>query len=132
MHILQPPSWPRPSGYANGISAKGKLVFVSGQVGWNEDRSFPDTGFVAQVRLALANTLAVLDQAGAGAGHIVRMTWFITDRQEYLASLKAVGEVYREIIGKHFPAMSVVQVLALMEEQAKVEIETTAVIPDSE
>ncbi len=131
MHILQPPSWPRPSGYANGISAKGKLVFVSGQVGWNEDRTFPDTGFVAQVRLALANTLAVLDQAGAGAGHIVRMTWFITDREEYLASLKAVGEVYREIIGKHFPAMSVVQVLALMEEQAKVEIETTAVIPDS-
>ena len=131
MQILQPPSWPRPSGYANGMATSGKLVFVSGQIGWDEKQTFPGKDFIAQVRLALSNTLAVLEQAGAGAEHIVRMTWFITDKQEYLASLSAMGQVYREIMGKHFPTMSMVQVLALMEDEAKVEIETTAVIPDS-
>jgi enamine deaminase RidA (YjgF/YER057c/UK114 family) len=131
MKILQPPSWPKPKGYSNGILAEGKLVFVGGQIGWDETETFPSSAFVDQVRLALTNTLAVLEQAGASAEHIVRMTWFITDKQEYLDSVKNLGSVYREIMGKHYPAMSMVQVVALIEDEAKVEIETTAVIPDN-
>ncbi len=129
MQILQPPTWPKPKGYSNGIMAEGKIVFVGGQIGWDESGAFPGSTLADQVRLALTNTLAVLGEAGAKTEHIVRMTWFITDKQEYLDSIKVVGEAYREIMGKHFPAMSMVQVLALMEDEAKVEIETTAVIP---
>ncbi|MFT5349690.1 MAG: enamine deaminase RidA (YjgF/YER057c/UK114 family) [Planctomycetota bacterium] len=130
MQILQPKSWPKPKGYSNGILAKGELIFVGGQIGWDENETFPSADFAEQVRLALNNTLTILKEAGANAEHIVRMTWFITDKQEYLSSVKAVGQVYREVMGRHFPAMSMVQVLALIEDEAKVEIETTAVIPD--
>ena len=130
MQILQPPSWSKPRGYSNGILTKGELIFVGGQIGWDERQVFHSSNFTDQVRQALLNTLTVLDQAGAGAEHIVRMTWFITDKQEYLDSTKALGEVYREIIGRHYPVMSMVQVVALIEDEAKVEIETTAVIPD--
>jgi len=129
MEILQPAGWPRPRGYSNGIAASGKLVFVGGQIGWDESERFPGDDFVAQVRQALLNTLAVLREAGAGPEHVARMTWYITDRREYLENLAAVGAVYREVMGRNFPAMAMVQVVALMEAAAKVEIETTAVIP---
>jgi enamine deaminase RidA (YjgF/YER057c/UK114 family) len=127
--ILQPPHWRQPRGYANGILAEGRLVFVGGQVGWDENEVFHSDDFVAQVRQTLKNTVAVLAEAGAGPEHIVRMTWYITDKREYLRSLKDVGAVYREIIGRHFPVMAMVQVAALIEDRAKVEIETTAVVP---
>lgn len=130
MQILQPPSWASPSGYSNGILARGSLVFVAGQVGWDETCAFPSSDYVDQVRRALKNTITVLEQAGASAEHIVRMTWYITDKQEYLETAKAVGQVYREIMGRHYPVMSMVQVVALMAKEAKVEIESTAVIPD--
>jgi enamine deaminase RidA (YjgF/YER057c/UK114 family) len=129
MEILQPAGWPRPRGYSNGIAASGKLVFVGGQIGWDESERFPGDDFVAQVRQALRNTLAVLREAGAGPEHVARMTWYITDRSEYLENLATVGAVYREVMGRNFPAMAMVQVVALMEAAAKVEIETTAVIP---
>ena len=130
MQVLQPPDWPRPKGYVNGIAARGELIFVGGQIGWDSQERFQSSNFVDQVRQTLLNTLSVLAQAGARAEHIVRMTWYITDRQEYLASIKDLGVVYREIMGKHFPVMAMVQVAALIEEAAKVEIETTAIIPD--
>lgn len=130
MQILQPPSWAPPSGYANGIRASGQMIFVAGQVGWDETCAFPSCDYVDQVRLALKNTITVLAQAGASAEHIVRMTWYITDKQEYLDTAKAVGKVYREIMGRHYPVMSMVQVVALMAKGAKVEIESTAVMPD--
>jgi enamine deaminase RidA (YjgF/YER057c/UK114 family) len=129
MKTLQPPGWPRPKGYSNGIAAEGALVFVAGQIGWDEREQFPGDDFVAQTRQALANTMAVLAQAGAGPEHVVRMTWYITDREEYLARGAEVGAVYRELMGRNFPVMAMVQVVALMEARAKVEIETTAVIP---
>jgi len=132
MERLQPPGWARPRGYANGIAAAGRLVFVAGQVGWDETETFRTRDFVGQVRQALLNTLAVLAEAGAGPEHIVRMTWYITDREEYLSNLEGLGRVYREVMGKHFPAMSMVQVAALIEEEAKVEVETTAVIPEED
>ncbi|ABG05210.1 Endoribonuclease L-PSP [Rubrobacter xylanophilus DSM 9941] len=132
MERLQPPGWARPRGYANGIAASGRLVFVAGQVGWDETETFRTRDFVGQVRQALLNTLAVLAEAGAGPEHIVRMTWYITDREEYLSNLEGMGRVYREVMGKHFPAMSMVQVAALIEEEAKVEVETTAVIPEED
>ena len=129
MDILQPPDWPRPKGYVNGIAAEGRMVFVAGQIGWDEHGVF-SKDFAEQVRQTLKNTIAVLREAGAGPEHIVRMTWYITDKQAYLAARKGIGAAYREIIGRHFPTMAVVQVVALIEDQAQVEIETTAVAPD--
>ena len=129
MQILQPPTWPQPKGYSNGIMTEGKLIFIGGQIGWDESGNFPHSDFVGQVQVALTNTVAVLKEAGAGPEHLVRMTWYITDKQEYLESVKDLGQVYRDILGKHYPAMSMVQVTALMEDEAKVEIESTAVLP---
>ncbi len=130
MRALQPPDWPRPRGYANGVAvpAGGTLVFVAGQIGWAPDGSFPSPDLVGQVRVALENVLAVLAEAGGGPEHIVRMTWYVVDRADYLASAAAIGEVYRSVMGRVFPAMSAVEVSALMEAEAKVEIEVTAVV----
>ncbi len=130
MRVLQPAGWPRPKGYANGIEAQGRLVFVAGQIGWNADGRFDRHDFAGQFEQALHNILAVLREAGAGPEHIVRMTWFITDKKAYLADAKRVGEIYRAVIGRNFPTMSVVQVVALVEDEALVEIETTAAVPD--
>jgi len=130
MEILQPPGWPRPRGYANGIAARGRLVFVSGMIGWNADGRFDSDDFTAQARQALANVVAVLHEANARPEHIVRMTWYVVDRHEYLAAGSALGAVYREIIGVHYPAMTAVEVRALIEDRARVEIEATAVVPD--
>lgn len=129
MQILQPPDWLPPRGYSNGIVAEGKLVFIAGQVGWDETETFNSDNFVDQARQALMNIVTVLAEADARPEHITRMIWYITDKQEYLASLKQLGSVYQEVIGKHYPVMSMVQVNALMEDRAKVEIEATAVIP---
>ena len=129
MQILQPPDWVEPKGYANGIRAQGELVFVAGQVGWDETGTFRAQDFVGQVRQCLENTLAVLSEAGAGPNHIVRMSWYITDREEYLSNLEGMGLAYRELMGRHFPTMTMVQVAALIEPEARVEVETTAVIP---
>lgn len=130
MTILQPPDWARPSGYSNGISTRGQLIFVAGQIGWDKDGVFQSDDFVEQVKQALRNILSVLAEANAGPEHIVRLTWFITDKQVYLNSLKGIGAGYREVMGKNFPTMSVVEVADLLEDQAQVEIEATAVIPD--
>jgi len=130
MRVLQPPGWAAPRGYSNGIAARGTLVFVGGQIGWNADQHFESDDFVAQVRQALVNVVAVLAEAGAGPEHVVRMTWYVTDRDAYVASYKALGGVYREIMGRHFPAMTAFEVAALIEPRARVEIEATAVIPD--
>ena len=130
MQILQPPGWAAPRGYANGIAARGTLVSVAGQVGWDAECKFPSDDFVDQCRLALQNIVAVLAQAGAKPEHIVRITWYVTDKREYLARGREVGAVYREVIGRNFPAMTAVQVVALIEDRAKVEIEATAVVPD--
>lgn len=126
--VLLPEGWPRPKGYSNGIEATGRLVFVAGQIGWDVDGAFPD-GFAAQFRQTIDNTLAVLAEAGAGPQHIVRMTWYVVDKAEYLASLRAIGAIWRERIGPHYPAMAVVEVKGLIEDAARVEIETTAVVP---
>jgi enamine deaminase RidA (YjgF/YER057c/UK114 family) len=127
--ILQPPGWAKPKGFANGMAATGNFVFVAGQIGWTGEGKWEATDFAGQFRQTLKNTLAVLAEAGARPEHIVRMTWYVTDKKEYLGALKEVGAAYRELIGKHYPTMAVVQVVALMEDAAKVEIETTAVIP---
>jgi enamine deaminase RidA (YjgF/YER057c/UK114 family) len=132
MEILQPPGWMRPKGYANGIAASGRMVFVSGMIGWDAQGVFRTTDFAGQVRQALANAVAVLAEANARPEHIVRMTWYVCDRQEYVASYPLIGAAYREIIGNHFPAMTAVQVAALVEDAAKVEIEVTAVVPERE
>lgn len=129
MEILQPPGWKKPSGYANGVTAHGAVVYVSGQIGWDEQEIFHSDALVDQVRQALKNTMSVLSQAGAGPENIARMTWYVTDKQEYLRSRRQIGQVYREIIGRHYPAMTMVQVSALIEDRAKVEIEATAVVP---
>ena len=126
--VLLPEGWPRPKGYSNGIAATGELVFVAGQIGWDQTGAFPD-GFAAQFRQTIDNTLAVLAEAGAGPEHIVRMTWYVVDKAEYLAALRDVGAVWRERIGPHYPAMAVVEVRGLIEDAARLEIETTAVIP---
>ena len=126
--ILQPPGWPRPKGYANGIVAQGRLVFTGGLVGWNEDGIFAE-GFVPQVRQTLLNIKAVLKEAGAGPEHLVRLTWYVTSVEQYLADPQGLGAAYREIIGKHYPAMATVEVARLVEPKALVEIEATAVIP---
>ena len=130
MRALQPPDWPRPRGYANGVAvpAGGTLVFVAGQIGWAPDGSFPSADLVGQVRTALENVVAVLAEAGGRPEHIVRMTWYVTDRADYLASAAEIGEVYRSVMGRVYPAMSAVEVSALMEAEAKVEIEVTAVV----
>ena len=129
MRILQPPGWPRPRGYANGIVAEGRLVFVAGQIGWDAAQKVVSDDLAQQVRQTLENTLAVLREAGARPEHVARMTWYVTDRREYLERAREIGEAYRALMGRHFPAMAVVEVSALLEERAKVEIETTAVVP---
>lgn len=130
MEILQPPGWARPRGYANGIAARGQMVFVSGMVGWDADCKFQTSDFAGQVRQALKNIVDVLKQADARPEHIVRMTWYVVDKHEYVGAYKEVGEAYRDVIGRHFPAMTAVQVAALVEDRARVEIEVTAVVPD--
>ena len=127
--ILQPPGWPRPKGYSNGVSARGRLVFTAGQVGWDAQGNFPDT-LAGQVELALGNVVAVLAEAGAGPEHLARLTWFIADRQAYLDARAEIGAAYRRVLGRHYPAMSLVEVSALVESKALVEVEATAVIPD--
>jgi enamine deaminase RidA (YjgF/YER057c/UK114 family) len=128
IQVLQPAHWPRPKGYANGMVAAGRQVFVAGQVGWDEQQQFPNT-LAVQVRQALKNIVTVLREADAQPEHIVRLTWYVTSRDEYHAELQQIGEAYRDIMGRHFPTMAVVQVVALMEAKAKVEIEATAVVP---
>jgi enamine deaminase RidA (YjgF/YER057c/UK114 family) len=129
VEVLKPASWPRPSGYSNGIAATGRQIFVAGQVGWDANGRFNSTRLADQVRQALLNICAVLAEAQAGPEHIVRLTWYLTSREEYVSDLENIGAAYREVMGKSFPVMSVVQVVALMEAEAKVEIEATAVIP---
>ena len=127
--ILQPAQWPRPRGYSNGIVVSGRQIFVAGQVGWDAQGRFHSERLAPQVRQSLENICAVLAQAQAGPEHIVRLTWYVTSRDEYYAELADIGAAYRAVMGKNFPVMSVVQVVALMERQAKVEIEATAVVP---
>ncbi|MEX0405228.1 RidA family protein [Aquibium sp. LZ166] len=125
---LHPANWKPAKGYANGIAAEGRTVWIGGQIGWNGDQVFETDDFVGQVRQALENIAAVLAEAGAEPRHVVRMTWYITDKREYLARLPELGDAYRAVMGKHFPAMTMVQVAALIEDRAKVEIEATAVV----
>ena len=130
MQKIQPPDWAEPKGYANGILARGTLLFVGGQIGWNANQNFESDDFVAQTRQALLNVAAVLKAGGAQPAHMARMTWYVVDKGEYLASLKALGNVYREVMGTNFPAMTCVEVSGLIEARARVEIEVTAVLPD--
>jgi enamine deaminase RidA (YjgF/YER057c/UK114 family) len=130
MEILQPPGWARPKGYSNGITASGRMVFVSGMVGWDAEGEFRTDDFAGQARQALLNIVAVLNEARALPEHIVRMTWYVVDKKEYVAAYKEIGIAYREIIGRHFPTMTAVQVVALVEDRAKLEIEVTAVVPE--
>ncbi|MBM3549250.1 MAG: RidA family protein [Alphaproteobacteria bacterium] len=129
MRTLLPQGWKRPKGYANGIEAQGRLVFVAGQIGWNAEEVFETSSLAGQVRQALANVMAVIAEADAKPQHIVRMTWYIVDREEYKANVKEIGAAYREAMGNHYPTMSLFEVKSLLEDQAKVEIEATAVIP---
>ncbi|MGD0186029.1 MAG: RidA family protein [Roseiarcus sp.] len=130
MHqTVQPKGWPRPKGYSNGVVAQGKTVYVAGQVGWNAKEVFESDDFVAQTEAALANIVAVLAEAGARSEHLVRMTWWVVDKSEYLDRLTEIGAAYKRVIGAVYPAMSLVQVAGLVEAGAKVEIEATAVIP---
>jgi enamine deaminase RidA (YjgF/YER057c/UK114 family) len=129
MQILQPPGWARPRGYSNGIAASGRMVFVSGMVGWDAGGVFRTDDFAGQARQALLNIVEVLAQANARPEHIARMTWYVVDKKEYIASQAETGRAYREIIGRHFPAMTAVQVTALIEDRARLEIEVTAVVP---
>ena len=128
--ILNPSGWPRPAGYSNGIVARGRQIFVAGQIGWDANGRFNSTRLADQVKQALRNICAVLAEAQAGPEHIVRLTWYVTSREEYVSDLESIGAAYRDVMGKHFPVMSVVQVVALVEADAKVEIEATAVVPD--
>jgi len=128
--IVEPPGWAPARGYANGVSAQGRLVFVAGQIGWNAAQRFESDDFVAQAAQALANIAAVLAAAGARPEHIVRLTWYVVDKREYLASLAALAAPYRAVMGRHYPAMTAVEVRALIEDRARVEIEATAVVPD--
>jgi enamine deaminase RidA (YjgF/YER057c/UK114 family) len=129
MQVLLPEGWPRPKGYANGVAATGRQVFIAGMIGWDAHGVFHSDDFAAQARQALQHIVAVLAEAGGRPEHIVRMTWYVTDKREYLAAGRAVGQAYREVIGSYNAAMSAVEVRALMEDRAKVEIEATAVIP---
>lgn len=128
VRILQPAGWARPRGYASGVAAEGRLVFVAGQIGWDENQRFVSDDLAAQARQALFNVVAVLAEAGARPEHLVRLTWYVTSRDEYNASLAEIGSAYRELFGRHYPAMSVVVVAGLLEPRAKVEIEATAVV----
>ena len=130
MKILQPPGWPRPKGYSNGISARGRMIFTAGIVGWDEHESFPEYTLHGQFAQALMNTLEILAQDGAGPQHIVRMTCYVIDRHEYVSSRDEIGAAWREIMGPNYPAMALVEVRALLESAAKVEIETTAVVEE--
>jgi len=131
VRFLQPPGWATPLGYANGMVAEGRLVFVAGQVGWNPATcQFETDDLAAQIRQALSNVVAVLKEAGAEPGHLVRLTWYVTDKASYLAARREIGSAYRDVIGLHFPAMSLLVVAALLEDRALVEIEATAVVPD--
>ncbi len=130
MQIVNPPDWKRPKGYSNGIIAQGRQIYVAGQVGWTAEERFETDDFVGQARQAFKNIVAILAAAGAEPRHIVRMTWFITDKDEYLSRGRELGEAYREVVGRHYPVMSVVVVRGLIESGAKLEIETTAVIED--
>jgi enamine deaminase RidA (YjgF/YER057c/UK114 family) len=127
--FLNPRTWKRAKGYSNGVAAEGRMVFVAGQIGWNADQQFESLDFVAQVRQALENVVAVVQEAGGRCEHVTRLTWYITDKAEYLSRLPEVGAAYRSVMGKHFPAMTMVQVTALIEDQARVEIEASAVVP---
>src|SRR5690606_31950798 len=129
LQMLNPAGWKPARGYANGIAAEGRLVILGGQIGWTGEQVFETDDFVGQVRQALENVVAILAEAGGRPEHVVRLTWFITDKAEYLARLREVGETYRAVMGKHFPAMTMVQVAALIEDRARVEIEATAVLP---
>jgi enamine deaminase RidA (YjgF/YER057c/UK114 family) len=129
MRILQPSTWPRPRGYANGVVARGEMVFLSGIIGWDEQQRLAK-GFIAQFRQAMLNIVALLEEADSGPKDVVRMTWYITSRRDYLASAKEMGQIYREFFGRNYPAMAVVQVVALMEAEAEIEIEVTAVRPE--
>jgi enamine deaminase RidA (YjgF/YER057c/UK114 family) len=128
LQVLQPSGWPQPKGYSNGIMAEGRLVVTGGVVGWDVTGRFAD-GFVAQVRLALENIVAILAEGGAGPEHLVRLTWYVVDMDEYVSNLKALGKAYRDVIGTHYPSMALVQVVRLVETFARVEIEATAVVP---
>ena len=130
MKVLQPPNWPRPKGYSNGISAKGRMIFTAGVVGWDENESFPDYTLHGQFAQALMNTLEILAADGAGPQHIVRMTCYVTDRHEYVNARDEIGAAWREIMGPNYPAMALVEVKGLVEPAAKVEIETTAVVEE--
>ena len=127
---LVPEGWAQPKGYSNGLVTQGKLIILGGQIGWNAQQEFASDDFVEQTRQTLQNIVDLLAEAGAGPENVARLTWFITDRDAYLANQKAIGSAYRDVMGRHFPTMSVVQVVKLMEERALVEIEATAVIPD--
>ena len=129
MQILQPPSWARAKGFSNGIAASGRLVFIAGQIGWTGQAKWEARDFASQFKQAVKNILDVLAEAGGKPEHIVRLTWYVTDKQAYVSRLADVGAAYRRVIGKHFPAMTLVQVVALVEDRAKVEIEATAVVP---
>ncbi len=129
MQVLQPPGWARPRGFSNGIACRGNLVFIAGQIGWTGQGEWKERSFAGQFRQALANILAVLKEAKGGPEHIVRLTWYVLDKKEYLASLAEVGAAYRELMGRHYPTMAVVQVSGLIEDEARLEIEATAVIP---
>lgn len=131
MRILQPAGWPAPRGYANGVEAAGRLVFVAGQIGWDTGCRLVSSDFVAQAEQALRNVVAVLAEAGGRPEHLVRLTWYVMDRQEYLTAAKPLGDAYRRVLGRHYPAMTAVEVRGLIEEGARVEIEATAVIPAS-
>ena len=130
LKILQPEGWAKPRGYANGISARGRTIFVGGQIGWNADSVFESDDLVAQIRQTLANIVAVLACDGAGPEHVTTMTWYFLDKNEYLARASEIGKVYRDIMGRHFPAMAAVQVSGLVEARAKVEIQATAVVAE--
>jgi len=129
MQILQPPGWARAKGFSNGIAASGRLVFIAGQIGWTGECKWQARDFAGQFRQALLNVITVLKEAQGKPEHIVRLTWYVLDKQEYLDSLKGVGEAYRELMGKHYPTMAVVQVSGLVEDEARLEIEATAVVP---
>ena len=129
MQVIHPKDWALTKGFSNGVAAHGRQVFVAGQIGWNARQEIVSDDFVAQVEQALRNIVAILAEAGAGPEHLVRLTWYITDKRAYLARTKEVGEVYQRVIGRHYPAMTLVQVAALLEDRARVEIEATAVVP---
>lgn len=132
LEFLQPEGWAKPLGYANGVAASGRQVFVGGQIGWNGQCQFETDDFVGQTRQTLENVVAVLKEAGARPEHVTSMTWYFTDKREYLDNLKGIGQAYRETMGRHFPAMAAVQVVALIEDRAKIEIQATAVIPEQD